>query len=175
MWSIRRFLWLWLRYTYEIICCLYQFNSLFVKVFTENLALHQPAWQSSTHLSYTGAERAVDGRYTDLYVYGGQCAASDGGQTAEWRVDLGEVRNIHHVLIQHARDNIVWGTVSFNLLILFNLTTCYYIYSFYWIEVAGGFNIHYVCITLYYVWQATTCVVLYLFTASLNVIIKYQY
>ena len=30
---------------------------------SENLALHQPAWLSGTYRSYTGAERAVDGRY----------------------------------------------------------------------------------------------------------------
>ncbi|XP_022303488.2 uncharacterized protein LOC111111042 [Crassostrea virginica] len=77
----------------------------------ENLALNKPAWQSSTLLSDTGAERAVDGRYTHLYVFGGQCAASDGGlrKTAEWRVDLGGVKYIHHVFIQYATDNWVWG------------------------------------------------------------------
>ncbi|XP_078330382.1 uncharacterized protein LOC111112904 [Crassostrea virginica] len=67
----------------------------------ENLALHQHAWQSSTRESYTGvsytADLAVDGRYTGI------CADSAfyGLQTAEWRVDLGGVKNIHHVLIQH--------------------------------------------------------------------------
>ena len=78
---------------------------------TENLALHQPAWQKSTWLSDTGAERAVDGQYTNLCLNGGQCAASVGGQTAEWRVDLGAVKSIHHVFIQYATDNIVWGIV----------------------------------------------------------------
>ncbi|XP_078330357.1 uncharacterized protein LOC111113842 [Crassostrea virginica] len=73
----------------------------------ENLALHQPAWQSSTYMSDSGAERAVDGLYTDLGG-GGQCAASVGGQTAEWRVDLGGVRSIHHIVIQYLTDNIVW-------------------------------------------------------------------
>ena len=76
---------------------------------TENLALHNPAWQSSTWESYTGAERAVDGLYTDLGVHGGQCAVSVGGQTAEWRVDLRGVRNIHHIVIQHITGNEVWG------------------------------------------------------------------
>ncbi|XP_078330373.1 uncharacterized protein LOC144624444 [Crassostrea virginica] len=75
----------------------------------ENLALHQPAWQSSTYFYYT-ADRAVDGQYTDLAWNGGQCAASDGGQTtAEWRVDLGGVRSIHHIVIQYMTGNIVWG------------------------------------------------------------------
>ncbi|XP_078330402.1 uncharacterized protein LOC144624466 [Crassostrea virginica] len=79
----------------------------------ENIALHQPAWQSSTWRSdtdYYGADRAVDGLYTDLSMLsGGQCAASDWGQTkAEWRVDLGGVRSIHHIVIQYMTDNDVW-------------------------------------------------------------------
>ena len=57
----------------------------------------------------------MDGRYTDLSLDGGQCAVSDGGQTAEWRVDLGEVKYIHHVFIQYATGNWVWGIVSIKL------------------------------------------------------------
>ncbi|XP_078328057.1 uncharacterized protein LOC111112263 [Crassostrea virginica] len=74
----------------------------------ENLALHQPAWQSSTWKSYTGADLAVDGRYIDLAMNGGQCAASNWGQTAEWGVDLGAVRSINHIVIQYATGNSVW-------------------------------------------------------------------
>ncbi|XP_078330394.1 uncharacterized protein LOC144624462 [Crassostrea virginica] len=58
-------------------------------------------WQSSTGpwTSYT-ADLAVDGKYTDLDWTGGQCALSYLEQTtAEWRVDLGVIRNIHYVLI----------------------------------------------------------------------------
>ena len=66
---------------------------------------------------YTEAERAVDGRYTDLLFDGGQCAASDWGQTtAEWLVNLGGVKYIHHVLIQHVTGNKVWGIVSFKFI-----------------------------------------------------------
>ena len=67
-------------------------------MFTENLALHQPTWQSSTYRSDTGAGRAVDG-------YTGLCAVSVYRQTtAEWRVDLGGVKYIHHVVIQHVKS-----------------------------------------------------------------------
>ncbi|XP_078330365.1 uncharacterized protein LOC111113866 [Crassostrea virginica] len=79
----------------------------------ETLALHQPAWQSSTWRSSPGAERAVDGQYTDLAWYGGQCAVSDDYRTtAEWRVDLGAVRSIHHIVIHYMTENIVWGCSS---------------------------------------------------------------
>ncbi|XP_078328410.1 uncharacterized protein LOC144623723 isoform X2 [Crassostrea virginica] len=66
----------------------------------ENLALKKIAWQSSTWTSYT-ADLAVDGRETNLSLYGGQCAASGWGRTqAEWWVDLGGVRSIYQIVIQ---------------------------------------------------------------------------
>ena len=79
--------------------------------------MNKPAWQSSTYDSVSGADRAVDGQYTNLIELGGQCAASDGGQrTREWRVDLGGIKNTHHVFLQYATANRVWGTLSFNLI-----------------------------------------------------------
>ena len=83
-------------------------------MFAENLALHQPAWQSNTlRSSYTGvsytADLAVDGRY------GGQCALSDWDQTVEWRVDLGAVKNIHHVLIHHVISKSILGKIYFKI------------------------------------------------------------
>ena len=78
-------------------------------MFTENLALHKPAWQSRNFSSETGAEHAVDGRK------GGQCALSYAGQTAEWWVDLGGVKNIHHVLIHHIGKSIL-GIISFEII-----------------------------------------------------------
>ena len=57
----------------------------------------------------------MDGRYTDLRWSGGQCAASDGEQAAEWRVDLEGLRSINYVVIQYVTDNIVWGTVCFKV------------------------------------------------------------
>ena len=89
---------------------------------TENLALHQPAWQSSTHFYGYTADRAVDGMYIDLSAWGGQCASSDMEQTtAEWRVDRGGVKYIHHVFIQYVTGNSVWGIVSFKLINSFYL------------------------------------------------------
>ncbi|XP_078320780.1 uncharacterized protein LOC144621431 [Crassostrea virginica] len=86
-----------------LVCCGWVvLLSLSVQAY-ENLALHQPAWQSSTHFYGYTADRAVDGMYIDLSAWGGQCASSDMEQTtAEWRVDLGGVKNIHHVFLQHA-------------------------------------------------------------------------
>lgn len=89
---------------------------------TENLALHQPAWKSSRGSYDIGAERAVDGLYTDLMWHRGQCASStDLSQTTEWRVDIGGVKNIHRVFIQHATG------MSMSDIISFNITNCYII------------------------------------------------
>ena len=67
----------------------------------------------------------MDGQYTDLRGWAEQCGLSGWGKnTTEWRVGLGGVKNIHHVFVQYATDNDVWGTVSFNLIYSFNLTKC---------------------------------------------------
>ena len=84
---------------------------------SENLASHQPAWQSSTWAFNTGADRAVDGLYTDLSVWGRQCAGSALRQTTvEWRVDLCHIE-IYLVIfffyytrsVQIKRTFILWG------------------------------------------------------------------
>ena len=85
-------------------------------MFTENLALHKPAWLGSTLRSYTGAERAVDGLFTNLSASGGQCAVSPGEHTLEWRVDLGGVKYIHHVFIQHSTGKSMLGIISFKII-----------------------------------------------------------
>ena len=90
-------------------------------MFTENLALHQPAWQSGSWRSDTGADRAVDGLFTDLRWDGGQCAGSDGERTAEWRVDLGGVKYIHHLFIQHVAGKSMFDIIYFNLLSNMNI------------------------------------------------------
>lgn len=76
----------------------------------ENIALRRHAWQRYPfHGTPWNATYAVDGRRSDLAPAGGQCAISaDGKSIAEWRVDLGEVRNLHHVFIQYRTDNVAW-------------------------------------------------------------------
>ena len=49
--------------------------------------------------------------------YTGQCAVSDGGQaTVEWGVDLGGVKNIHHVVIHHDDGKSLLGILSFKII-----------------------------------------------------------
>ena len=75
---------------------------------TENLALHKPA-QSNTWRST--ADRAVDGQYKE------PCVVSNGGlTTAEWYVDLGGVKNIHHMLIHHKESKSILGIPSFEIM-----------------------------------------------------------
>ena len=46
-------------------------------------------------------------------MLGGDCAVSlYGYNTTEWRLDLGDVLYIHHIVIQYATQNVDWGTVS---------------------------------------------------------------
>ncbi|XP_078328421.1 uncharacterized protein LOC111112518 [Crassostrea virginica] len=92
-----------------MVCCSF-FVLFFVSVQAyENLALQKPAWQSSIYSTeYSGANRATDGQYTNLSLLGGQCAGSHGGQTAEWRSDLGGVQSIHHIVVHYATGNSFW-------------------------------------------------------------------
>lgn len=79
--------------------------------FAENLALRKPTWQFP---SFYGANNfgdlAVDGKKSNLYWFGGECSVSAIFEsTVEWWVDLGEVLSIHHIFIQYAKNNLVWG------------------------------------------------------------------
>lgn len=66
-----------------------------------HIALNKSAWQNNPYyVRPWGAEHAVDGEKLNL---------SAEGQTAVWRVNLGRVYTIHHILIQYRTDNLVWG------------------------------------------------------------------
>lgn len=82
--------------------------------FAENLALGKSTWQLHPLIGAKySASRAVDGKKSNLALYGGECTASAFFRsTAEWRVDLGNVQSIHHIFIQYATNNQVWGEIS---------------------------------------------------------------
>ena len=80
----------------------------------ENVAFNKSTWLQHPfdNVNYS-ALRAVDGQKSNLHMLGGECAASSYGyNTTEWRVDLGDVLYIHHIVIQYANQNFGWGTVS---------------------------------------------------------------
>ncbi|XP_062602121.1 multiple epidermal growth factor-like domains protein 11 [Saccostrea cucullata] len=89
-------------------------NVTFVVLYTtcthayHNLALRKPAWQANnyTHTIPWGADKAVDGLYSDRGALGNQCTISaDKQQTAEWRVDLQSVVSISYINIFYRTDN----------------------------------------------------------------------
>ena len=56
----------------------------------------------------------MDGKTSNLAWWGGECTASARGKsTAEWRVDLGTIVSIHHMLIQYSTDNTDWSKIRF--------------------------------------------------------------
>ena len=65
----------------------------------------------------------MDGLKDNLALTGEQCSLSWGSKTAEWRVDLGEILSIHHIVIQYMTDNREWGNVCFMKCILIMCAT----------------------------------------------------
>ena len=96
----------------------------------ENVALHKAAWQKHPYLNdQYNASLAVDGRKENLSPWGGDCVLSGRSETAEWRVDLKSVLSIHHILIQHAQNNRVWGMYFCFLLFLTLIAICIHFFS----------------------------------------------
>ena len=88
--------------------------------FLENLALRKIAWQQYPYgNNVLNAFLAIDGRKTNISVWGEECVASRYGKTAEWRVDLKGVLIIHHIVIQYVQYNVVWGMHAMSF--LFNI------------------------------------------------------
>ena len=76
--------------------------------------MNKSAWEQHVYAGKPwGADKAVDGLYTNLSPWGYQCTISeDGHSKAEWRVDLKGVFSIHHIFIQYRTDNIAWGNID---------------------------------------------------------------
>lgn len=74
----------------------------------ENVALGKTTWQEHPWPDdrYYRGENAVDGMLSDRSANGGKCTVSaNNKRTATWRVDLGSVVSISHIVIYYRTDN----------------------------------------------------------------------
>ncbi|XP_078328083.1 uncharacterized protein LOC144623517 [Crassostrea virginica] len=90
---------------YVVFCCLVGGFVLNRVSSYENLAFNKSTWRQG---GLYGSNHAVDGQKSSLSVWGQDCVPQDLTQTAEWRVDLGEILSVHHILIQYATNNEAW-------------------------------------------------------------------
>ena len=100
-----------------MLCFLYWFNAFWV---VENIAFNKTTWQQNSDPRFNwGADRVVDGKYSDLSADGGQCTLTTFGKNnTEWRVDLREVSSIYCIFIQYRTDNLPWGNIIFYSMII---------------------------------------------------------
>lgn len=82
--------------------------AIFELVDLENLSLKKNTWQSSTNLQATN-DKAVDGRFDSRKWDGGQCTLTTPSTKATWKVDLGRVYALDHVVLIFRTDNEAWG------------------------------------------------------------------
>nr|XP_034319110.1 uncharacterized protein LOC105334073 isoform X2 [Crassostrea gigas] len=74
----------------------------------ENLSFGKETWQSSTFSDGT-SDKAVDGHFESLKWDGKQCSLTIPSTKATWRVNLGRVYAIDHVVFMFRTDNLPWG------------------------------------------------------------------
>ena len=81
---------------------------------SDNIALHQPAYQSSVfNIGYP--KNAVDGNPDPVY-YGGSCTETDFEPDPWWAVDLGREVQVDHVIIVNRADCCSKSTYPFAVL-----------------------------------------------------------
>ncbi|XP_062571491.1 uncharacterized protein LOC134233533 [Saccostrea cucullata] len=83
----------------------------------DNIALGKNASQQYPFFPLSnlpwGADKAVDGRYSDRAPVGEHCTISDSRKhNATWWVDLGGVFRIHHITIYYRTDNFEWDSTN---------------------------------------------------------------
>jgi hypothetical protein len=112
-------------------------NSIAFSFCTDNIALYKPAWQlhpfnpeENSVTAIVDASNGVDGLKSDFRYEGGQCVISNNEeQIAAWRVDLGNILSIHHIIIYFRIENAAWGKLLSNshLNCMYVNTLCLYI------------------------------------------------